>query len=142
MAKSGKKKTRTRVARPQTSSGPNKYQTMIFCTEKICQFGRSALKYGCYAFGFWCAYLSVKVLAGKETLADFGLEVLASKSVSQIVMALFGISGIGYGVKQKRLYQQASKKLKRLKKYEEQYDPRRTGSGLVEGFRANPEDPQ
>ena len=91
-------------------------------------------------------YLSVNALAGKETSADiavqggFSVKFLANRYASQIIFALFGSGGIIYGLRQRRLYEKATKKLQRVEKYEKLLDPTRSSSGLEDGTKNNDED--
>ena len=91
-------------------------------------------------------YRTVGTLAGKQTSADISisegvsLKFLANRYASEIIFALFGSGGILYGLGQKSLYKKSTEKLRRLEKYERQFDPNRSSSGLEDGSQPNPED--
>lgn len=92
----------------------------------------SIFKWGALSFIAWCGYLSITEMAGKETLANFHLELVASKHFAKIVMFLFGTGGCIYGGSQRRLRKDTVARLqKRIKELELQHDPKRTTSELT-----------
>ena len=92
---------------------------------------------------YW-AYRSIESLAGQQTFAQFigtlDMKFLANRYASQIIFAIFGVGGVGYGVRAKRLHDKVVDKLRRLEEYERLADENRTGSGLKVGSRANPDE--
>lgn len=119
-----------------------------FYVSQICSLVKTALR--CVVFcvlGFF-GWQCIEALAGKKTDAQidvagaFDLRFFASRYAAHIVFGLLGVGGVGYGYSQRRLYRQSVLKLKRLEKYETQLDPNRSGSGLTDGWQANPEDPE
>ena len=72
------------------------------------------IKYGTI---FWVCYLSIKELAGKQTIAD--IKLMADINFDRWVAYIFGIGGIGYGITQKNLKE---KNIERLSKEKEQLE--------------------
>src|SRR2546426_10011206 len=65
--------------------------------------GLSVIALICY----WC----IAVLAGKATWAQIGVSVLGNLKVSEGIIYLFGVGGIGYGLRQRQLRQRAISEL-------------------------------
>jgi len=90
---------------------------------------------GTVAIAFY-VFKTVDCLAGRTTAANMtgsiNLRFLANRYAAEIVFAIFGAGGIGYGVRAKSLYNKATKKLKRLEKYERNHDPDRSGTGMTD----------
>ncbi len=80
-------------------------------------------------------------LAGRQTLADIGIKVLADITLSKSIC--FGAAGCGlaYGIAQDRLRRKTiRKKARRIKVLEEMIDPSRSSSNLMHDGRTRPED--
>lgn len=93
----------------------------------------------------WFAYLSIQALAGKSTLAAFGLYLVAdlkvNKIFSHLAMFAFGIGGTSFGYLQRRLKQKNIERMShKLEQYELQLDPNRTSSRLTRSGLTRPED--
>lgn len=91
------------------------------------------------------AYLSIAALAGKNTLAAFGLYLVADLKVNTVVshlaMAAFGIGGTSYGYAQRRLKQKNIERMSRKNEaLEQKLDPNRTSSRLTKKGLTRPED--
>jgi hypothetical protein len=89
--------------------------------------------------------LAFEAFAGRSTLANFGIFLIAdlkvNKVFSHIVLGLFGIGGVGYGVNERRLRRKVIKQSGgRIAKLEKRLDPKRTSSGLRVDGRSRPED--
>jgi len=88
-------------------------------------------------------YLIVNTLAGRSTLASVGISIRAIGSVyvSQAAAWLFGISGIGYGLRQRRLRHTNIQRLgPGVRERESAIDPKRTSSQLTSRGRTRPQD--
>jgi len=97
------------------------------------------------AFICYVAYLSIAALAGKNTLAAFGIYLVAdlkvNKFLSHIVMAAFGIGGTAYGYAQKKLQQRNIERMSRvIQEFENKLDPNRSSSRLTIKGLTRPED--
>ena len=89
----------------------------------------------------WCAYLSVSVLAGKTTLADVGVKVLADVRFSEAAAWVFGASGVGYGLRQRKLRGDTTARQQgRIRKLEATVDPGRSSSDLTPRGQTRDED--
>jgi len=86
-------------------------------------------------------FLCVDSLAGKKTIADIGVNILANVTISKALAWIFGIGGIGYGLRQQNLRRNNVKRLQnRIKTLEKSLDSRRTSSGLTETGETHPGD--
>jgi p-aminobenzoyl-glutamate transporter AbgT len=97
------------------------------------------------AFMCYVAYLSIAALAGKSTLAAFGIYLVSdlkvNKFLSHIVMAAFGIGGTSYGYAQKRLQQRNIERMSSvIQELENKLDPSRSSSRLTAKGLTRPED--
>jgi hypothetical protein len=89
------------------------------------------------------AYRSVDTLAGRTTLASIGvgIKVLGKVYISQAVAWLFGVGGIGYGLRQRALRHDVIARLSpAVRERELALDPKRTSSQLTERGRTKPQD--
>lgn len=99
------------------------------------------IRWGTVAYIGHQVYLTVSVLAGKTTFADIGLNFLSDVRISESVTFLLGISGIGYGLSQRKLRRKNIERLQgRIVILERQIDRGRTSSRLTETGETNPED--
>lgn len=97
------------------------------------------------AFMFYVAYLSIAALAGKSTLAAFGIylvtDLKANKFLSHIVITAFGIGGTSYGYAQKKLQQRNIERMSKvIQNLENKLDPNRSSSRLTAKGLTRPED--
>jgi hypothetical protein len=97
------------------------------------------------AFICYFAYLSIAALAGKSTLADFGIylvtDLKVNKVLSHIAMAAFGIGGTSYGYAQKKLYERNIERMSKvIQGLENKLDPNRSSSRLTTKGLTRPED--
>ena len=91
------------------------------------------------------AYLSIASLAGRSTLAQFGLWIITdlkmNTAFSHIVTALFGAGGVPFGVRQRRLRRRNIERMaSQLAEYETRLDPKRSSSRLTKKGQTRPED--
>ena len=94
---------------------------------------------------FYFGYLSISALAGKSTLAAFGVylvtDLKVNKAFSHIVMATFGVGGTTYGYAQRKLKQKNIDRMSRLnERLEQKIDPNRSSSRLTRKGLTRPED--
>ena len=86
-------------------------------------------------------YLTVKSLAGTYTFADIGIKVIGDFKVSEALSYLFGVGGVGYGLRERKLRRQTTERLtERNVTLEKLIDPTRTSSHLTTRGTTNPED--
>jgi hypothetical protein len=109
------------------------------------RIGQVFIKWIVIGFIAWCVEGSIQSLAGKSTLADFSVYLIgdlkANKVISHIITGLFGLCGIGFGMRERRLKRQAIKQSSnRIVELEKRWDPNRTSSGLRIDGRSRPED--
>jgi len=81
----------------------------------------------CFAF----TGRAVEALAGKATIAEILVKLLANQGFSSTVAWLVGGAGAGIGLNERRLRRRDGKLMgERLKRYEKQLDPHRSSSRL------------
>jgi hypothetical protein len=90
-------------------------------------------------------YLSISALAGKATLAQFGLwifaDLKATKAFSHVVTSLFGLGGVTFGYRERKLRQKNIERMSaQLTEYEIKIDPKRSSSRLTKKGSTRPED--
>lgn len=87
------------------------------------------------------AYLSVAALAGKETLADIGIQFLSDVRVSEALAWLLATSGVVYGYRQRKLRRDTVERQHgRIEELERRVDPKRSSSRLTPRGETRPED--
>jgi len=59
----------------------------------------------------YCGYLTTKELAGKDTFAQFAVEVFDLKSLNTAISLILAAAALAYGVLQRRLRQRTVKRL-------------------------------
>ena len=109
------------------------------------RIGLSLIKYASLSFIVWRLGIAVEALAGKATLADFGVFLLTDLRVNKVfshaVMGLVGVSGATYGVRERSSKRKEIKRLgNRVVELEKRLDPERTSSGLKRDGTSRPED--
>lgn len=107
----------------------------------VVSVGNNLIRYGALVGIFYLIYLSVGELAGKVTLADIGIKVLADVKISEAVAWLFGGSGVLYGWNQRRLRRKTVEHIQtRNIALEQLVDPDRSSSELTPRGETNPRD--
>jgi hypothetical protein len=97
--------------------------------------------WGCLVLIFLFTFLMVAQLAGKTTLANVGVRVLADIKVSQVLAYMFGAGGLGYGVLERKLrHKKVAHMEGHIKTLEAAFDPSRSSSGLTRKGTTRPED--
>lgn len=82
-----------------------------------------------------------EALAGKTTFAYIFTTFLANINIQIAIAVSLAISGVGYGIYQKRLRKKTTEKLhKRIKELETYFDANRSTSGLTTRGDTNPAD--
>jgi hypothetical protein len=84
----------------------------------------------------YMTYLSIAALAGKTTLAQFGMwlvtDLKATKAFSHIVTTLFGTVGVSYGIGERKLRRRNVERMgNRIQELEKIIDPTRSSSRLT-----------
>jgi len=107
------------------------YQLRFAIVDRIAKVAETLIRYGCIAgIVYWVSH-SVELLAGKQTAADIGIKFLANVTISETVAWIFGVGGVGYGMRQRKLRREDTKQMgARLSKYETKIDPQRSSSKL------------
>jgi len=89
----------------------------------------------------WLFYLSIKAVAGQYTFADIGVRFIGNFKISEGLAYLFGVGGISYGYKERRLRRSTIERLApRNAALEKALDPNRTSSKLTTKGTTSPED--
>ncbi len=106
---------------------------------------RLLIKYGFLFLIAWKAEQGVVALAGSKTLADFRFSVFGNvtidKYIGQLLMLIFGSSGVTYGWRQRQLRRKDIDRLgNRVKDLEQRLDPERSSSKLTRVGTTRPED--
>jgi len=109
------------------------------------RLGLAVIKWGAACFIAWRLGLAFEALAGKATLASFGISLIAdlkaNKLFSHIVTGIFGLSGMGYGLRERSIKRREIRRLgNRVVNLEKRLDPNRTSSGLTLDGTSRPED--
>lgn len=100
-----------------------------------------AIRYGVFLLVAYFIYLSVNRLAGRYTVADIGLRLLANLRISETLGWSTGLGGILYGWRQRKLRRDKTEYLQnRIKELESMLDPKRSSSRLTPRGTTNPED--
>jgi hypothetical protein len=87
------------------------------------------------------AYLSIAILAGRYTFAQIGVNVLGNLKISESISYVSGLTGVLYGLKERRLRRKNIQRLStQIQKLEKQADPNRSSSDLTERGTTRPED--
>ena len=93
----------------------------------------------------FCFERAVESLAGRTTLANFGLflvaDLKANTVVSHLVTLLFGVGGVSYGVRERRLREKNIERMSSQNtELEKLIDSNRSSSKLTRKGQTRPED--
>jgi hypothetical protein len=111
----------------------------------ILRVALSLIKFGTIAAIAWQFRLGVEAVAGRETVANFALALVAdlkaNSVISHLVLGLVGATGAGYGLRQRNLRRKDIQRLgNRVVELEKRMDSRRSSSSLTVDGRSRPED--
>lgn len=117
--------------------------TLIFL--KVLETIQKLAKYAAFTLLGWFGMRVGLALAGKSTIAEFGLflfaDLKANTVVSHLVTGTFGLVCLGGWRRERRLRQRNIRRMSsRIHDYEKSVDPNRTSSGLTELGTTSPED--
>ena len=102
---------------------------------------RDLIRWAAVVFIVYWIGRTIGTLAGKVTMADIGIRFLAEVRLSEAVAGIFGVTGLGYGLTQRRLRRNTIERLQgRIQELERRLDPNRTSSQLTERGETRPED--
>lgn len=102
---------------------------------------RDIIRYGALVLVGYFAYLSIDSLAGKTTLANLAMNVIGDLKIGEWFAYLFGASGIGYGLLQRRDRKATVSRLQgHTKEVEQVLDAKRSSSLLTATGDTNPID--
>ncbi|MGA2167020.1 MAG: hypothetical protein ABSG62_02335 [Terracidiphilus sp.] len=109
------------------------------------RLGQVLIKYTALCFCVWMLVPAMEAFAGKTTLANFGVSLIADLKAntvfSHLVMGVLGLGGAGYGLRERAQKRKEIKRLgNRVVDLEKRLDPNRTSSGLTIDGRSRPED--
>jgi hypothetical protein len=109
--------------------------------EQIGAVIQALIKYSAVAFMFWCAKEAFVAYAGKTSEANVVVSFLGSLTLSNSVALLFGLGGVAYGYKQRKLKGDTVERLQsRIQELEQRFDKNRTSSELTKTGETNPKD--
>ncbi len=98
-------------------------------------------KYGAIALLGYFAMSAVQTLAGRTTFADIGLRFIGDVRVSEATAWFFGVGGVGYGLRQRKLRRDTIEALApRVRERESELDPKRSSSSLPPRGTTRPDD--
>lgn len=118
-----------------------KYELRARIIDRTAAVIETGFKYVALVAIFYFAYSSIQTLAGQVTYADIGLRVIGDIRISESVAWVFGVGGVGYGMRQRKLRRDAIEQLSpRVHEYEESLDPHRSSSRLAPRGTTRPED--
>jgi hypothetical protein len=110
-------------------------------TDAVATTIKQAIIWGCLVGIARYGYLSIAVLAGKQTFADIVMRVIANVKVSQWIAYLFGVGGVLYGVGERTLRRRTIRRITEDKNnLERKMHPGRTSSNLTESGTTRPGD--
>ena len=99
------------------------------------------IRYGGIVLVCRYVYYSVVVLAGKETNTHFWVQLLANVHISVALAWSFAVTGVGYGLSQRRMRRMiVAQKADRIRYLEERFYPNRRSSELTTSGTTRPED--
>ena len=108
--------------------------------ESIASVANNIVRWLGVGFLGYCMVLISREVAGQTTVAI--VDFVARLHASEAVAAIFGLSGIGYGMRQRKLRRDTVERLsKRIADSEAVIDPQRTSSRLSSRGETPPEDP-
>lgn len=117
------------------------YAFAVRRVELIASAFNNFLRYGTIFSACWFAYLSIGSLAGQQTTADIGVNILGDLKLSDVFGVIFGGSAIVYGWRQRVLRRDTVERLQgRIRELERRIDPHRSSSMLTERGDTRPED--
>jgi hypothetical protein len=121
------------------------YKLQVRKWDIVSRLGQALIKYGTLCWCIWRLSLTLEAFAGKTTLAGLGVFLLADLKantvLSHAVMAIFGLGGAGYGLRERSQKRKEIKRLgNRVVELEKRLNPSRTSSGLTLDGRSRPED--
>lgn len=94
-------------------------------------FFGTAVRWGCALAIVRYGYLSIEALAGQQTMANVGINVLGEMKVNQALAWVLAVCGGGYGAQQRKLRKDTVERLsERCRSLESKLDPKRTSSEL------------
>lgn len=106
-------------------------QWRVLLVEKGAKVLETAIRFGALALVAYWVTRSIDHLAGQRTIANIGVRFLTNVRISEAVAWIFGASGVGYELSQRKLRHLETRKMgDRLRRYEEHLDPRRSSSHL------------
>lgn len=107
--------------------------------EKITSIVKDLIRFSALVLIFRYSYMMIDALAGRQTQAN--INVLGQFKVSDALAWMFGASGVGYGLLQRRLRRQTAERMgSRNKELEKRLDSGRSSSNLGPGGLTRPED--
>jgi len=99
------------------------------------------IKYGSFLLAIYMITDAAKAFAGKTSVADLALRVLADIKAPQWVAYALGLGGVGWGWNERRLRHRTVARMARNKEEaEKRLDPGRTSSNLTAEGKSRPED--
>ena len=110
-------------------------------TDGFVTVARDLIQWVALAVIAYFVYLSVAALAGRETSADIGIQVLGTFNVSVALSWTVGLIGTMYGYSQRNLRRDTIERLQlRIVELERIIDDRRSSSRLTPRGETRPED--
>lgn len=130
----------TRPTRAQLDAGTIRF---VAATDAVRAVIQQAVKWGALGWIAYRAGLAIEAFAGSSTAVDVALEFLLNTSpgITITFSVAFGISGVGYGLAERRLRERRTGQMaSRIKELESLIDPLRSGSGLTARGKPRPRD--
>ncbi len=119
---------------------PTKIEALLILAHDIYNLLSLGIRYGSYITIAYIVYLSIKVLAGQETIAQF-VFVFFSRQKSQWLWPTIAALALIWALSERKLRHRKTKYLsKRIEELEKTRDPNRTSSGLPPTGETHPED--
>lgn len=107
-------------------------QLRIYKIDRIASVFETLIRFGSLTAIAGFAFLSIRSLAGQATFADIGIRVITDMRLSEAFAYIFGAGGVAYGLGERRLRQNRTRRFTaRTAALEQRQDPNRSSSHLT-----------
>ena len=115
------------------SKSSNRHNLRVFAIHSVVQVFKHLSSLGRVAFPCLFAYLSIRQLAGEETVATMQvvIDVLKNRSTTGVIVGMIGSAGVSYGIIERAIRKRKVGRLvRRIEVLQNALDPGRKSSNL------------